>query len=327
MSQSPWTECQNDLYFFGWLMAGVIPSFFVYGEPEQPLEPGFFHVETVMARRGLHQGQVKAHKHDQLAQVTYWFRGCGTYFIEDKVLDFSAPAVSFVPSGIVHGFSVEPLESDAFVISIADGLMLSIRERTVLPPDAPIMVAGSSDDRQWQRLAQLMEMIANEYGTGAFATQSMMASLASAILTQIARLASLAPSSAHSRDSMLATQLRQMIDAHFRENWSIGRYTDALATTPHLLAKASNTAFGMQVKELINERRLLEAKRLLLFTVRSLEDIAYEIGLRDAAYFSRFFRLRTGMAPRDWRRSKLADAVASPATGSMRAERRRPDAK
>lgn len=290
-------------------MADIIPSFFVYGEPEQVLEPGFFHVETVMARRGLHQGQVKAHKHDQLAQVTYWFRGRGSYFIEDRVLDFSAPAVSFVPSGIVHGFSVEPQESDAFVISIADGLMLSARERTALAIDAPIMVAGTRDDRQWQRLSQLMEMIAEEYGTGAFATQSMMASLASAILTQIARLASLAPSPAQLPGRILATQLRHMIDAHFRENWSVWHYTDALATTPHLLAKASNAAFGMPVKELISERRLLEAKRLLLFTVRSLEDIAYEIGLRDAAYFSRFFRLRTGIAPSDWRRLKQAAAV------------------
>lgn len=293
-------------------MADTIPSFFVYGEPEQPLEPGFFHVETVMARRGLHQGQVKAHKHDQLAQVTYWFRGRGSYFIEDKVLDFSAPAVSFVPSGIVHGFSVEPMESDAFVISIADGLMLSVRERTVLALDAPIMVAGSSDDRQWRRLAQLMDMIAEEYETEPFGTQSMMAALGSAILTQIARLASLVPSPSQSPDMMLATQLRRLIDAHFRENWSVGRYTDTLATTPHLLAKASHAAFGMQVKELINERRLLEAKRLLLFTVRSLEDIAYEIGLRDAAYFSRFFRLRTGLAPSDWRRLKLAGTVAAP---------------
>ncbi|NRP22568.1 Exoenzyme S synthesis regulatory protein ExsA [Ensifer adhaerens] len=293
-------------------MVDGIPSFFVYGEPEQPLEPGFFHVETVMARRGLHHGQVKAHKHDQLAQVTYWLRGRGSYFIEDKVLDFSAPAVSFVPSGIVHGFSVEPRESDAIVISIADGLMLSVRAQTALAIDVPVMIAGVSGDSQWQRLSQLMDIIADEYATAAFGTQSMMASLASAILTQIARLASFAPSPSQSPDMMLAMQLRRMIDAHFRENWTVGRYTDALGSTPHLLAKATGAAFGMQVKELINERRLLEAKRLLLFTIRPLEDIAYEIGFRDAAYFSRFFRLRTGVAPSDWRQLKLGQTASSP---------------
>ncbi|ANL38169.1 HTH DNA-binding domain-containing protein (plasmid) [Rhizobium phaseoli] len=61
-----------------------------------------------------------------------------------------------------------------------------------------------------------------------------------------------------------------------------------LATTPHLLDKAAREFFGRSVKELLLERRLLEAKRLLMFTVRSVEDIADEIGFEDPAYFSRF---------------------------------------
>ena len=52
------------------------------------------------------------------------------------------------------------------------------------------------------------------------------------------------------------------------------------------------------------ERRLLEAKRLLMFTIRSVEDIAAETGFRDPAYFSRFFRKRVGSAPGEWRRQQ-----------------------
>jgi AraC family transcriptional activator of pobA len=62
---------------------------------------------------------------------------------------------------------------------------------------------------------------------------------------------------------------------------------------------------GTGVKRVVSERRLLEAKRLLLFTVRTVEDIAYEIGFDDPAYFSRFFRERTGEAPAAWRRKQL----------------------
>ncbi|MNL85110.1 Transcriptional activator NphR [compost metagenome] len=60
------------------------------------------------------------------------------------------------------------------------------------------------------------------------------------------------------------------------------------------------------MKELILERRLLEAKRLLMFTIRSVEDIGREIGFDDPAYFSRFFRRRMGEAPAVWRRRHLA---------------------
>ena len=53
-------------------------------------------------------------------------------------------------------------------------------------------------------------------------------------------------------------------------------------------------------------RRLLEAKRLLLFTIRSVEEIAYEIGFRDPAYFSRFFKRYMGEAPGAYRRLRRA---------------------
>ncbi|WP_342634308.1 helix-turn-helix domain-containing protein [Mesorhizobium hawassense] len=52
-------------------------------------------------------------------------------------------------------------------------------------------------------------------------------------------------------------------------------------------------------------RRLVEAKRLLLFTIRTVEDIAYETGFNDPAYFSRFFRQAVSMAPAAWRRKRV----------------------
>jgi AraC family transcriptional regulator, transcriptional activator of pobA len=55
------------------------------------------------------------------------------------------------------------------------------------------------------------------------------------------------------------------------------------------------------VNAFIDERRLLEVKRLLLFTMRSVEGVAHEIGFRDPAYFSRFFHGRASMPLGEWR--------------------------
>jgi AraC family transcriptional activator of pobA len=40
--------------------------------------------------------------------------------------------------------------------------------------------------------------------------------------------------------------------------------------------------------------------------VRAVEDIAYDCGFNDPAYFSRFFRQATGSSPAAWRRQHLA---------------------
>ena len=280
-------------------MAQSIPSFFVYGEPDRPVDVGFMHVETVMARQGVHLGQVSPHKHDQMAQITFWTKGRGRYFLEERILDFSSPAISFVPSGVVHGFEVEPAETDAIVVSIADSALSPIQAVTLLSLDLPVMVADAPESPSWQRIRAVMEQMADEYRESRPGMEKMLASLAASVLTNLARLAQDRP--AQPGGQVLATQLRRLVDRHFRENWSIERYVESLGTTPHLLAKACRAAFGLSVKELINRRRLLEAKRLLRFTVRSAEDIAYEIGLKDAAYFSRFFKNHTGMPPTAWR--------------------------
>lgn len=282
-------------------MADLIPSFFVYGEPDRPLDVGFIHVETVMERQNVHLGHVGAHKHDRMAQITFWIKGRGRYFLEEDILDFSSPAVSFVPSGVVHGFEVEPTETDAIVVSIADSALTPIQALTLLPLDLPVLVAEPLESPLWPRLETVMQRMDDEYREGRPGMEKMLASLAAAALTDIARLAHDRPSTAKQGGLALATELRRLVDRHFRENWPVEHYVDALGTTPHLLAKACRTAFGLSVKELVNERRLLEAKRLLLFTVRSVENIAYEIGLKDAAYFSRFFKHRTGHPPSDWR--------------------------
>lgn len=277
-----------------------VPSFFIYGEPDKPIDVGFMHIETIMERRQIHHGHVSAHKHDRMAQITFWTSGEGVYFIEDTRLDFVAPCVSFVPSGVVHGFSVLPDTSDAIVASVADSALPPIQALCTLGFDRPVMVRGQHENPLWDRLATIMERLHDDYRHGATGTLPALVAVAA---NDIAGLASTGLAAAHG-GADLAQAFRQLVDRHFRENWPVENYVSALGSTPHLLTRACRQAYGVSVKAFIDGRRLLEAKRLLLFTVRSVEDVAYETGFHDPAYFSRFFRLRTGQPPGEWRVSR-----------------------
>ena len=145
-------------------------------------------------------------------------------------------------------------------------------------------------------------MIADEYRAEGGKGDEVVVSLVSVVLSMLARLAGARTVQSTSPSGALGLALRRAIDNHYKEDWTVSRYVDHLATTPHLLDKAARELFGQSVKDLLLDRRLLEAKRLLTFTIRPIEDIGREIGFQDPAYFSRFFRKRVGESPATWRR-------------------------
>ena len=274
-----------------------VPSFFVYGEPDRPLDVGFIHVETVMARRQVHFGKVAAHKHGQMAQITFWTSGSGAYFIEDQVIQFEAPAVSFMPSGTVHGFNIEPETTDAIVVSVADSALPLVKPLAALDFERPLFESRQKGSPLWDRLRATVQRLQVEYREGHTAFLPALIAVAANDIARLARGSAENPTP----DLDLARKLKSLVDVHFRDNWPLDRYLETLGTTPHLLAKACHQAYGQSVKSFIDDRRLLEAKRLLLFTVRSVEDITFELGFHDPAYFSRFFRKRVGEPPGEWR--------------------------
>ncbi|RVD56828.1 helix-turn-helix domain-containing protein [Mesorhizobium sp. M2D.F.Ca.ET.185.01.1.1] len=282
----------------------AIPEFFVYGEPARALDVGFLHVETVQARASVHRGQVLAHKHPQMAQITFWTSGQGVYRIEDKTWSFSAPTVSFMPSGVVHGFDIEP-GTDAIVVSVADAALAAIADHSALPLDQPVFVTARGDAGLWQRLGDTVRMIQAEYAEAQAGAEKILPPLIAVALSHIARLDAQSHAIAMPAAVALGGRLRRLIDRHFRDDWPVERYVEELGTTRHLLDNAAHQVLGSGVRQAIGERRLVEAKRLLLFTIRTVEDIAYETGFNDPAYFSRFFRQAVGVAPAAWRKERL----------------------
>jgi AraC family transcriptional regulator, transcriptional activator of pobA len=280
-----------------------IPDYFVYGETARSLDVGFVHVELISARKNLHRGQVEAHQHALMAQITFWTEGGGTYEIEDQSWIFSAPAISFVPSGVVHGFSVSE-QSDAIVVSIANDAFEDIKTRHDAPNPNATFLQKNASNAEWQDIESMMQLLLREYQRQRPHMQNSITHLAGVVIDFIARNAAHLDRAEVKHSHPLAERLRHLIDQNFRQKRTVEQYAIDLHTTYHILDKAARLGFSKPVKQLILERRLLEAKRLLKFTIRSAENIAFELGFDDPAYFNRQFKQSTGSAPGQWRALK-----------------------
>lgn len=106
--------------------------------------------------------------------------------------------------------------------------------------------------------------------------------------------------------------LKNFIETHYRAKHTARDYADLLAITPKALTKLTKTHFNKTLTDLIAERIVIEAKRELYLTNKTVKEIAHELGYNDEYYFSRFFKKNTDVSPQLYRETvgvnKLAQA-------------------
>ncbi|MCJ0875086.1 helix-turn-helix domain-containing protein [Streptomyces sp. AP-93] len=102
---------------------------------------------------------------------------------------------------------------------------------------------------------------------------------------------------ARGRAAELAADFTRLIGLPGGTRRSVGSYAQELGLSQGHLQTLVRHATGRTPGELIRQQQTLEAKRLLRGTQLTVRQVAVEVGIGDPAYFSRFFRRETGMAP------------------------------
>ncbi|WP_118972891.1 helix-turn-helix domain-containing protein [Taibaiella koreensis] len=113
-----------------------------------------------------------------------------------------------------------------------------------------------------------------------------------------------------SNDMEFFRNFNRLVEIHFREKHGLADYAGLLAMTPKTLNKKLARIHVLRPNDLIKDRILLEAKRLLAYTPMSIKEIAYHLGYEDPAYFNRLFTLKNDCTPAAFRKQYLAEEVA-----------------
>lgn len=288
-------------------MGEDLPFYYIYGEAPREVDVLFVHVERVSDRGRFHQGRVRPHRHAHLHQISFWFDGKGTYDMEGIRMPMPASSLTIMPAGTVHGFDVEG-SSDAIVITMSAGfkegcisgtsirIADSLSAAGLLPLSAPLAA-------EFERLFLRVE---EEYRYPSWAQTDAISAYVRLILIMAARLrdANDEPFGNSGSAARLLPRFHALLDRHFREHRPVAYYADALATTPYLLNAATISGHGTSAAAMIRNRVIVESKRLLLYTMLQIGEIAAALGYDDPTHFSRAFRRDTGQSPLAWRNAQ-----------------------
>lgn len=94
---------------------------------------------------------------------------------------------------------------------------------------------------------------------------------------------------------------RDFLERNFKALKSVSGYTALVNISEKRLTAATTKTLGKSPKTIIDERVMLEAKRLLLHTNQSIKEIGFDLGFEDPTYFIKFFRKHAGRTPIDFR--------------------------
>ena len=107
-----------------------------------------------------------------------------------------------------------------------------------------------------------------------------------------------------------AAEFQKLLESHFKKEKELAFYSDKLNITNNTLSKAVKKEFSKTPTQLINERIILESKKLLHLTYRSVKEIASELGFADEFYCSRYFKKSVGCSPKNYREKVGISVVA-----------------
>ncbi len=103
------------------------------------------------------------------------------------------------------------------------------------------------------------------------------------------------------KEPFILQNLKDSIELHFKTKHSASDYADMLNISPKALSKITKTHFNKTLTDLISERIVIEAKRDLYLTNKSVKEIAHDLGYDDEYYFSRFFKNNADVSPQIYR--------------------------
>lgn len=288
--------------------ATKIPAYSLFGQQAGLVEPRFYHVERIGQRWRLHGGAVEEHSHPHLHQLTAWVSGQGEYRADDAVAAIHPLTVCWMPAGVVHGFTVDT-GSDAIVLSMSDDfareqLLPLARETQFNPFHEALVIQPAPDRAEW--LGDLFTRMEQEYARGLAGHAQAVGSLATLVMAELRRMSSDAHAAAPGgRDEpSLLVRFMGLLESTLGERTTIGQMARRLGTTPYLLNRACRQGLNLNASDVVRNRHMQEAKRLLLFTSLGIAEIGQAVGYADPAHFARTFRAATSQSPGDWRETR-----------------------
>jgi len=267
-----------------------------------------FHLQRMEAIHELAGGKADVpHRHAYYTVI--WVRaGAGTHLVDFREYPIEKEVVFFISPGQVH--QLRPAEHpQGWVITfspdflqhhhISEDFIREINLFNSFEQRPPVQLGPEAVEK----LSTLLPLMEDTFRSGMPFRIAALSAYLKLFLLYCNQECVLQRPQQDPNDSghRILRDFKELVTRHFRTLRKTSDYAERLHITPKYLNQVVRSLLGQTAKEVIQEKIVLNAKRELRYSAKSVKEIALELGFEDPLYFSHFFKTCTGQSPTSFR--------------------------
>ncbi len=247
--------------------------------------------------------------------ITFITTGKGTFSIDNQTVEAIPGDVFFSKPGEIRNWDIENITS-GYALIFEDEFLSSIFKDSLFVQHLPYFNPGKTahklhlPDKLYSRMLQLLRDVKAEIDTYQQNDVHVLRALLFEALMLLNRAYLDTPSTLNegkeaSKEvgNIHLDKFIQAVNAHLKEEHSVGYYADKLCITPNYLNEIVSSTLNISAKQYIRNKVMEEAKRLLIYTHLTIAEIAFELNFSTVSYFVRSFRQYAKETPLSYRQT------------------------
>ena len=269
----------------------------------QHAQPDFY-VKTLQEHQKEHPFIIKPHSHDFYLLLVFT-KGTGVHTIDGENYQIKPGSIFFMSPSEVHSWNLSD-NTDGYILFFNPSFYLmdlkasNLMDLPFYRPENKIR-HGMLNGKELSKIIPVLKTIYLESIEDSSNQKRILRSYLDILLFKFDTVFNSPDKKTISR-SALIPKLEAFIEQHFKDHLPISQYASYLNISLPQLNVTSNQLLNKSVNDLIHERIILEAKRLLLYSDLTITQISDELNYKDNSYFSRFFKKMTGQTPEQFRK-------------------------
>jgi AraC family transcriptional activator of pobA len=257
-----------------------------------------------------HKNLHAAHRHT-FYHLVLFTQGAGSHTIDFENFKVNPYQIYFMIPGQVHSWNFEGF-TDGYVINFSSAFFNTFLLNPAYVENLSFFSGDLKDavielpQALHAEISTLFEEIIKESESGETQATDMLRLLILRLFILINRLnTNKSNKGAASYNQTVLKNFKKLIEANYTRLKLPKEYAELLYITPNHLNAVCKDLLGIQAGEVIRDRTLLEAKRLLTNPQLNITTIASELNFSDNSYFTKFFKKAEGITPEEFRKKIL----------------------